>query len=645
MNVVVSSDSGTGGNVRYSWQIIEFGNADLTVGARGIIQVVAVTTTPAGGSFFLTPATFGSPSNAAILLAGASINSQPVPFNSLSAGWSQVAGPALGGSSGVVAFFRPNAPASVTGTNGARGADVLIEIAAASLNSPVVTLISPPNGSAISQSTVITIEATDADGDLTTVFINANGETVTATGTTLPAPYSGGMISTLAGPPAGKRFVFPRTGGFAVGSLGISGVATDSQNHTTPFAYAFTVQFVDQPPTPPGPSGPGDAGFVGGAALGCTPCFFSQQELLDLLDRLYPQSYLEPIKVPGPGYELYKGMARLWERVSLAVGHMECGQFILTESGGGSANAPVVFHRQNADAGAVIQKAGTVVSASKSGRRYVLQLDTAFGPTDLTTPTVIVRAEAQGYEYNVRGQRVTARGEIVVGEIDTISLPLQDPPYGDPTIQVQQFLDASGGVPAQLDALGHDRGIDRTPSEPDSAYGTRIRALPDTVSPGAIRRLLGRLLAPYTAQPFRVIETWDDRLQTCWSAPPDNLPLPSTFDTNTFVWNDPRRTPYRNVWLSGTFERGAIIVVLPNLFPILDFGGVWNDPAVVADDLRSPSGQRALSAWSLPQDFSGLSWAWSGYDAVRDSIYKGIWDSLLEILAGGVALAFVLEGT
>lgn len=54
----------------------------------------------------------------------------------------------------------------------------------------------------------------------------------------------------------------------------------------------------------------------------------------------------------------------------------------------------------------------------------------------------------------------------------------------------------SGGKHAILDLRGEDRRIARNTSEADSVYRSRIRALPDTVSPNALIRAAGRVLRP-----------------------------------------------------------------------------------------------------------------------------------------------------
>ncbi|MCG8622319.1 MAG: hypothetical protein MJE68_10045 [Proteobacteria bacterium] len=64
----------------------------------------------------------------------------------------------------------------------------------------------------------------------------------------------------------------------------------------------------------------------------------------------------------------------------------------------------------------------------------------------------------------------------------------------------------SGGKHAILDLRGEDRLIARNPSEADSGYRSRIRALPDVDSPNALIRAAGRVLRPLNI-PFIFGET------------------------------------------------------------------------------------------------------------------------------------------
>lgn len=67
----------------------------------------------------------------------------------------------------------------------------------------------------------------------------------------------------------------------------------------------------------------------------------------------------------------------------------------------------------------------------------------------------------------------------------------------------------SGGKVAMLDALGKERGIQRSsPNEGDPLYAQRVATIADVVSPNAIRRTLNRVLLPSTQKiPWVFLET------------------------------------------------------------------------------------------------------------------------------------------
>ena len=142
----------------------------------------------------------------------------------------------------------------------------------------------------------------------------------------------------------------------------------------------------------------------------------------------------------------------------------------------------------------------------------------------------------------------------------------------DFTFQVRQPLPTGGGVDASLDAHGKDRGIPRGTGEADSDYRTRIRSLPDNISPDAFDRALQQLLLPIGGG-FEIIETWDILYQTCWDAPPDVIGT-SAFDPNLFCYDDPRDVSprFNDRWLDLNDMRGAVIVTVPNYQWIRDLG-------------------------------------------------------------------------
>lgn len=376
----------------------------------------------------------------------------------------------------------------------------------------------------------------------------------------------------------------------------------------------------------------------------------AQSDFLALVERLLPEDYLQPLKSPGPGYEIYMAHAAIGARVSLAIANYQAASYITTAPDGGYAEAPVLFSRPTADAGAVTVKAGTIVKTSVYGRSFALLADVTFGDTDLEQPG-IVRALYQGEQWNVPGPYTTASGEIVPGSIDTIVTWLLDPPFGDATLTVSQTSDAVGGISSVLNQHGADRGMPRNPGEAASAYRVRIRTLPDTVSPLAIQRYLQSVFSPFN-ESADFIESFDPNYQTAYDCPSPNAgtptysaSIPASLNTNLFVYDDPSPLyPFRNRWL-GNDWRGGFIVVVPNIPAVSDVGMAYDDIADTPAELNTTAGWRSVSAYDIPNTFTAASpGGYDGFDLGKQALYRGVYATLQQIKAGGIIASVELQG-
>jgi len=449
--------------------------------------------------------------------------------------------------------------------------------------------------------------------------------------------------------------------------------------------------------SPPAASGGAQAGGVGAPFLPCPIVAFTQQDLLDLYERLLPNHYLAPLKEIGPGYEILQAAAAAGARLSQAVERFACGAYILSSTGGSKSTGSIEFYRPTANAEGIpvtILK-GTIVQSSRGGRKYLTTEDALFGPNDLGPLTVPVIAFLEGYNYNEPGIVLAADGGVLEGEIDTIDTLVEDPDVGDVTFRVRHPVATSGGIDPSLDQHGKDRLIFRGVGEGDDSYRGRIRALPDNISPNAVDRALQQLLLPFGLS-YEFIETFELTYQTCWDAPPNDIPG-SQYDPNLFCYDDPRSPiPFRGRWLDESEMRGAFIVVVPYFGPVADFGLAYDDTAVNAGQLANPFGSRAVGAWDVPilyelgpyanatarttavvvaadvgkfalQSDDGTSWklltiaptwaqhytvesfgylqgSWDGYDVARATAMKTLYDTLQGIKAAGTAAVLELQG-
>jgi hypothetical protein len=300
-----------------------------------------------------------------------------------------------------------------------------------------------------------------------------------------------------------------------------------------------------------------------------------QAYFLALFDRIFPQEYLYPLKsaasTSGSGYEIWRAAAAVGERLSAMAARNEAGLTIVLSDGGSYATVPVQFYRSVGTAGGVTVNTGTVIR-TVDGRQFETIADAVFSGSALGPITVTARAIAKGYEYNVRGQRSTAAGETLEGDISIIEHMRQTPAYGDPTILVRQVADASGGSSDWLDGHGISRGKARASNELDPSYMSRIRNVSSTLTPDAVEALAERLLTPVFGSAWELVELFSLEYQTCWDAPSSSastptyqaiLPTTVLYDETRFVFDDPRSiVPFRNRWLDLWESNGAFIVVV-----------------------------------------------------------------------------------
>jgi len=371
---------------------------------------------------------------------------------------------------------------------------------------------------------------------------------------------------------------------------------------------------------------------------------YDQAYFLDLFGHLYPDWYIEPLKSPGPGYELIQAYSKVGERLGLAANRVDDCAYILSAPLGTKARVELTLSRPNAAAGQVIVLKGSVFATSVGDYRFATIADVVFGAGDLGPYTVTAEAEAVGYEYNVRGERTTATNIILPGEIDAPYSLLEDPPYppiGLPNIAVRQIPDAMGGAPAALEEHGRDRGLPYSTGETQAQYAARIRQASDTVSPDAIRRVIAAAFDPLGLSPT-VIETWEPAYQTCYDWY-DGVPNP------IFAYDDPRPEPpgrYWNRWLDEIDYRGAFFVVVPNLAPMAEYGLCYDDPGVAPADFTNTLGARAESAYDVPilMPTGILIGCYDGVDIKKAALFAGLLNTLRSIKAGGIFATVELEG-
>ena len=177
---------------------------------------------------------------------------------------------------------------------------------------------------------------------------------------------------------------------------------------------------------------------------------FTQDQILALFDRILPDHYLAPLKDPGPGYEYLQAVAKMIERVSIAIAHVGSGCFIGSSDSGSYAQGAVELYRDTDEFGAVTllgrndAPQGTLVG-TETGYYYQLIESVSYAEGEIGPKLVYVRAVTRGWLWNVPESFITADGELVEGPINRMVRPVfplvgTSPfyPNFDPTIKVRQ---------------------------------------------------------------------------------------------------------------------------------------------------------------------------------------------------------------
>jgi hypothetical protein len=516
----------------------------------------------------------------------------------------------------------------------------------------VITItFSPLDGEEIALDGVVVLEVTSPDGIgprvLTVSFRGLGFTEVVFDGLAFTAPYQ--LYSAVTAIADGYRFTFrrnpiwPDAADITLWAIdGLGGELRDTAALHLPVGTAA----VDSPsPVPNFPVGPGPSPLnisVAGAS-----------DFIRVIEKVLDPGYVQALRAtPRGGYELFQMFAAVGARAAQALGRLEAGGLILAAPAGTKATGSVELYRETA-AGVVDVLAGSLVTTSRGHRTFKTLETASFGALDLGPHTVAVEAIAVGPEWNVPGQLVTAAGEVIAGEIDTGLRLNESPVYGDASIQVRQLLATTGGEAADLTGLGFDRGMTLGAGETTEAFRLRVRTVPDTVSPAAMRRIVAAILAPFGAT-YTYIETHQLSYQSCWDAPAAAV---GSFTPGIFVWDDTRpRTTFRNRWLDSIENMAAFIIVLPDLEHQAYVGQTWDDTALTPAALYGPitgprtGGRRAVSCWDMDLDAacvtSGmvLPGGYDGFDLPKQAVYCAIAETLRTAKPAGASALLELQG-
>jgi hypothetical protein len=278
------------------------------------------------------------------------------------------------------------------------------------------------------------------------------------------------------------------------------------------------------------------------------------EQLVEVLRRFLPAEYLEPMEPPragaagAPGYEVILAASQALSRVSAAAERLGCGLFFLTAPSAELSTATVTLTRASTATGVFDVKAGSSVVAT-SGRIYFTSEDVTFGSGDLWVSVPVVSSVAA---YWLNTAVVAGVTTVPVTTTWSVGSLTQAPPFSDTTIEVEADGSTANGVSPFLELLGNDRGLTQYLGESDEAFRLRCRTLPDTVTPGAIQRMLARIFTAPT-QAYEYHDLWAVDFQTAYDMPLDTDPV-------VFVYDDPRSfPPSRNRYLPRNYMQAFVV--------------------------------------------------------------------------------------
>lgn len=378
------------------------------------------------------------------------------------------------------------------------------------------------------------------------------------------------------------------------------------------------------------------------------PIFFTKDHLLAVARRALAQ-WADDLAFAGAGgWDILRGWAASFSRASLAIGRFEESSFVVTATGPALATVTLTWTRESAAAGAVVIKAGTLVRASKAGATFRMTADLSFGALDvgpLTTPAVAV---GYGEEWNVLGRYIAPNGDTMPGEIDSIDMLILDPPFVERSFAVTNHDDVTDGRLGMLDIHGRDVNLDRVHGENDTSYQQRIPIVDVAVSPVAVVQRLRQFFDAigYTDADWYLIETWAHAFTSCYDAPELSYPLYPDYDPTLGVYDDPRpSSPIRSRWLDMPNAEGAGILEFRDLPAVEDWGGAYDDPALVQADLASSLGTRATTAHDLDDNVVTCRHScYDGRDLERDRMIARLANLLDSITLHGVNTTLVAQG-
>jgi hypothetical protein len=233
-------------------------------------------------------------------------------------------------------------------------------------NAPAIALMSPASPGSIASTGTVTLDVTDADGDLSSVVITCDGETA-YTGGAWTANYTAG--SSTVGITNGTRFVIVRAGGWLNGTLSVYVVGTDAGARTGSANFTWSVNFptVHYPDAAlVSPAYPGSIAATGSVTIDVTDADGD-------LASVSITAGIESVYALGAFSANFTSSTR----TAITNGY----RFVLTRTGGW-ASSPLAVYLTAADAGGRLTYAYWSWAVTGAGHRPVVTIVSPLPPND-----------------------------------------------------------------------------------------------------------------------------------------------------------------------------------------------------------------------------------------------------------------------
>lgn len=203
----------------------------------------------------------------------------------------------------------------------------------------------------------------------------------------------------------------------------------------------------------------------------------TRDEYLALIRSVLPEDLVDGL-LAGSGGELYRALAAVGERLSLAVVRTHDGLQPGLASLGSYAEGTVTLDRTGTTAGSL--PVGAVLW-DRNGEACELLDAATWEGGDTATKTVRVRSRSRSWQANLAAGTVLG--------VRAAGAPSVDVVLWDPTVVGRVASPGlTGGEPPDLQVLGWDRNVSPLPEESAEAVRDRYRAVADTISLAALRR-------------------------------------------------------------------------------------------------------------------------------------------------------------